>query len=519
MALLGHHFQVNPQGAGGAGGGVSIIGPVETICLSACPLEISGPLGQTDSFSSIPVVLADDQVGTCGNPAVDVLTIQGCEGMTPISVTGVEVDIGEVSITNLNVMLPVGTCGDPISEVLTVQGCGGGTPVSITGNVGRDDTQGIDVDGVQQWEGDWVDGDNTLLWDTDLTGGATATDDLTESARDMNVTTASGDKVIVQARQRQLYLLGRTKRIIIGALMGAKKADVRKRIGFFDADDGIFFEQDGTDLKVVTRTSASGAPIDSPVIQSAWNLDPLDGTGPSGLTLDETKINFFIIEYDWHGAGKVNFGFRIDGRIRFVHAVDFANVVTLPYIQRPTLPVRCEIENTGVTGSATTMKAYSASVVNFSGLASLHLDFSADNTAAGTVVDTTLTPVVSIRLGSGFEKNLLRVQGINLFTGSGNTIRWALIFNGALTGAAFASVDPASIAEFDITATVLTGGVQIASGFFDNNNGVLASAGFFNLLFLSSNIAGTADIVTLAAQRDSGVATVNASMIFEEYKR
>ncbi len=128
--------------------------------------------------------------------------------------------------------------------------------------------------------------------------------------------------------------------------------------------------------------------------------------------------------------------------------------------------------------------------------------------------------MVSIRLASGFEKNLLRIQALNLFTGSGNTIRWAILFNPtSLTGASWGSVDPNSIAEFDIAATAVTGGTQIASGFFDNNNGVLASSGLFSLLFLSSNIAGTADIVTVAAQRDTGTATVHNSLIFEEYKR
>jgi len=385
--------------------------------------------------------------------------------------------------------------------------------------VSDDTTRGIDVDGVQQWEADWVGGNSTLLWDTDLTGSATATDNTTESAREISVTTASGDKVIVQARQRQLYLLGRTKRIILGALMGAAQTDTRKRIGFFDDDDGMFFEQDGTGLKVVTRTSTGGSASDTAVAQASWNLDPLDGSGTSGLTLDVTRINTWVIDFDWTGGGKVKFGLRIGGIIKFVHEVAFDNTETLAWLTGATLPVRFEMENTGVVAGAATMKLYSASVVNFSGLESLFIERVADNTASGTSIDTTLTPLVSIRLSSSFIKHLLRLRSVNIFTGSGNTVRWAMVFNGSLTAPSWTSVGTASIAEFDISATDITGGTEIQSGFFDNNNGVLTGAGFFNLLFLSADIASTADIITLAAQRDTGTATVHASMRFEEYKR
>ncbi len=430
--------------------------------------------------------------------------------MTPVSI------IGDITAS---VTLPTGVCGDPDPEVLTVQGCDGMTPISITGTVAQDDLGEIDKDGIQQWEGNFVGGNNTLLWDTDLTGAATATDILVESARSMNVTTASGDKVIIQARQRQLYLLGRTKRVVVGALLGAKQTDTRKRIGFFDEDDGIFFEQTGTDLRVVTRTSTSGAPVDTAVGQASWNIDPMDGTGPSGATLDETKINTFVIDFDWTGGGKVKFGIRVGGRIWFVHATDFDNSETTPYLTGPTLPVRFEIENTGAVAGAASMKMYSASVINFSGLDALFLERVADNTTSGTVVTTTVTPLVSIRLDSSFIKHLLRVQSINIFTGSGNSIRWTLIFNGTLTGPSWTSVGAESIAEFDISATGITGGTEIETGFFDNNNGVLTGTGFFSLLFLSADIAETADIVTIAAHRSSGTATVHASLRFEEYKR
>ena len=56
-----------------------------------------------------------------------------------------------------------------------------------------------------------------------------------------------------------------------------------------------FFEQNGTDLRVVIRDDGSGSVVDSVVSQANWNVDKLDGTGASGITIDTTKDNIYFI--------------------------------------------------------------------------------------------------------------------------------------------------------------------------------------------------------------------------------
>lgn len=82
--------------------------------------------------------------------------------------------------------------------------------------------------------------------------------------------------------------------------------------------------------------------------QSQWNLDRCDGTGPSGYSLDLTKMQMCYIDYTWYGAGFIRFGFRAtDGNVVYVHKVANNNVNNQAYMRSGNLPVRYEVTNIG----------------------------------------------------------------------------------------------------------------------------------------------------------------------------
>ena len=59
--------------------------------------------------------------------------------------------------------------------------------------------------------------------------------------------------------------------------------------------------------------------VDYRVPQSQWD-DPLDGSGPSGYTLDLSKMQMYYMDYSWYGAGFVRWGLRTSkGRITYVY--------------------------------------------------------------------------------------------------------------------------------------------------------------------------------------------------------
>ena len=92
---------------------------------------------------------------------------------------------------------------------------------------------------------------------------------------------------------------------------------------------------------VVSKTQETRVP------QSQWNLDPCNGSGPTGYNLDKNKIQMAYIDYSWYGAGKVRFGFKTtDGVVRYVHQLVHNNSETEAYLRSGNLPARYEV-NTG----------------------------------------------------------------------------------------------------------------------------------------------------------------------------
>ena len=86
--------------------------------------------------------------------------------------------------------------------------------------------------------------------------------------------------------------------------------------------------------------------VDTRVGQTNWNIDKADGSGPSGYTLDISKIQMCYMDYSWYGAGKIRFGFKDqNGHVKYVHEFKHNNRLTESYFRSGNLPARYEIEN------------------------------------------------------------------------------------------------------------------------------------------------------------------------------
>jgi hypothetical protein len=77
------------------------------------------------------------------------------------------------------------------------------------------------------------------------------------------------------------------------------------------------------------------------VPQEQFNLDKLDGTGPSGYVLDKTKMQMVAIQYTWYGAGFIDWGMRTtDGKLIWAHRVKNNNVNDEAFMRSGNLPAR-----------------------------------------------------------------------------------------------------------------------------------------------------------------------------------
>lgn len=101
------------------------------------------------------------------------------------------------------------------------------------------------------------------------------------------------------------------------------------------------------------------------VARSAWNVDPMDGTGPSGITLDPTKLNVYEVIIPYLGAGTIIWRvMEPSGHFATVHRVEYPNSATTPSQRNPTYRVGWFAASLGSTTNLTVTGASAAAFVD-----------------------------------------------------------------------------------------------------------------------------------------------------------
>jgi len=70
-----------------------------------------------------------------------------------------------------------------------------------------------------------------------------------------------------------------------------------------DDNDGFYFGKDSSGVFVAVLKNG----VESKVRQENWNIDSLDGSGPSGYNLDTSNGNIYQIDFTWYGYGQILF--------------------------------------------------------------------------------------------------------------------------------------------------------------------------------------------------------------------
>lgn len=102
--------------------------------------------------------------------------------------------------------------------------------------------------------------------------------------------------------------------------------------------------------------------------QSSWNIDKMDGTGPSGYSMDLSRMQMFYLDYSWYGAGFIRWGFRgTNGNVMYAHRLANNNLNEEAYMRSGNLPARYEtVTHPATTGLTTSL----ISTDNYIGIAS-----------------------------------------------------------------------------------------------------------------------------------------------------
>ncbi|WP_298751792.1 hypothetical protein [uncultured Arcobacter sp.] len=322
--------------------------------------------------------------------------------------------------------------------------------------------------------------DYAPLWHTIFDVGATGTTTHlpNEASLSLNTTGDIGSKVIRQTKEYFRYNPAKSQFINLSCVMGANSLGVRKRVGYFDEKNGVYFEKGADNINyVVLRSYTTGSVSEKRIPQSEWNLDNLDGDSNGGVDIefDFSKAQIFVIDMEWLGVGRVRCGFNIDGLIIYVHEFKNSNINDSVYMTTANLPVRYEIENISSTEPCS-MKQICSSVMSEGGVSDVAGCFrSADSgTTLKAVSNGVRTPIVSVRPKTHFNgkenRGIIKPQSYQLFNNGNYGCYIEIVLNGTLTGANFVGIDTDCIGEKDISATAITGGTVIFSGYIGATN-------------------------------------------------
>lgn len=306
---------------------------------------------------------------------------------------------------------------------------------------------------------------------SDTTAGtASVTYNANQSTELLTIGTASGDKVTRESRRVFPYQPGKSLQVMQTFVFAPAKANLRQRAGYFSRQNGYYLEQDGTNVYFVRRSYITGEVIETRIPQSEWNMDKLDGTGPSDVVLDLTKAQIMFSEYEWLGAGSVRIGFAIDGSFIAAHQFNHANRVDSVYITTASLPIRYEIENTGATSSSSSMKQICATVISNGGYQRRTESWSAARTTTVNV-SSDFYPIASIRMASGRTDAVIIPQGVSVLPVAQGEYEWALIRNATITGGTWTTHTPSTgNVQYNIDATSMTGGTVVLQGLLSSSN-------------------------------------------------
>ena len=338
------------------------------------------------------------------------------------------------------------------------------------------------------------------LWTTASGGSATTTYRTNESAVDLTVTTASGDYIYQETKKVFPYQPGKSLLVLLSFAFAPQQTNLRQRVGYFGTQNGIYFEQEGNTLYFVLRSYVTGSVVNTRIPQSQWNGDPLNGLGVTGKTINPSKANIFWTDLEWLGVGDVRVGFVYDGVPVICHTFKNVNQNTTTYMTTATLPIRQEIENIGTIASGTTAKQICSSVLSEGGYTAAGETYSADlgTTPKTLAVAGTPYPVVSIRLNSSRLDAVVVPRQIRGIVTSNSNVKWSIIKNATLSGASYTTHSNGNV-DYDITASGMSGGTQINSGYLEKQGQISIADEIDFTNQLGRTITGTSDVLTLAA--------------------
>lgn len=324
---------------------------------------------------------------------------------------------------------------------------------------------------------------------------------------------ATNGAAIMQSIRAIRYLPGHQAYATFSAMyQTGGVANSTQWVGNFDSINGAAVGFNGTTFSLLYRNNS----VDTVIPQSSFNVDKLDGTGPSGFVIVPTNINTFQIVYGDSAGSFIEYQILgTNDQLFTFHRITQTNTTQTSLFTNSFLPIQAQVIKTaGTTNIVLTTASWSGGTVsNEYSKNQASRFFAANSTNNITVPATGETFILTVTNSTTFQGvlNRLNIRIASLSGGQSNTASVSGILrlrkNATVTGTSFTSVDPAnSVAQFSTTGTYTAGtgtvifvaynntfGSGPYTGIFDPSNSsfVIRPGESFTITFESLSGAGT----------------------------
>ena len=386
----------------------------------------------------------------------------------------------------------------------------------------------------------------------DGTGCSVANDG--NGANILTVSTTINTYAITQSYRYIPFPMGKSRITTLACTFlpshGSITSYTTSRVGLFDSaiqkptgskGNGHFFQLTSGGLSsspdvmsVVVRSNVSDDGNDIKFDQPQWNIDKMDGTGPSGeiILASGWRATTHIFVIDEQYRGRVRYGLYINGVIYYVHTLTTT-------VTQPKLPVRFELMSTGTTGG--TMGVFYSVVESECGydedislISSSSFSLPWPYTATGTINSTDgALPLLTLRTS---DRTTLQLKNISIVTNG--LLYWGVCIHPnasfvdyTTSAGSFISVSSYSSASF---LSAVPGTITFKADIFnaphltipDGANGIIVNSGMCSSglticvcdvdCLIDSNVVGNSMLLTLFARSFSDNVGVRATLAWCE---
>lgn len=360
--------------------------------------------------------------------------------------------------------------------------------------------------------------DNPLKMNTFLSNGSVTSFNSTKKTVEMIIT--NGSRVQRLSKQYIPLRLGQDYLAVLSGVLVVPTL-VTTHIGMYNTENFRLFLYSANNSVFVDLAIPGQFEGILRVGRSAWNIDKVDGSGPSGVVIDFTKFQHYVFEMKYRHSLACKVGVLYNNNIIWFH--DFSEYNALMPLKAITRYVTLFWDIWGGSGTHKIEQGYSI-VYSRQQQSSTDVSTYSTNTIQAKVLNASDTNknVLSITLQPVYNRSVIRLSKIKFKNTQIGYARWDLVLSpttvdGSSSPLLNQFVDiPRSRAMKSETDVEISGGIVLASGYISSNSINEIDLGE-DIQPILTTVLGDADKISIRLSGMYGTSAIFTSLSWKEY--